>query len=225
ASPTFASGVFDTQTIAREFAPHFEGRRASALAVRLGALAVFAARWPAALVEAEQPSPWAQGAAGERRLKLLVDGEPAECLVRHDGDLRRARAVFDGESDYAALQGAIESYMLIAHGADAYVFEDGGMWHVQPAPAETGGREDGERDSAVRAPMHGRLTAVLVKPGEKVLRGQRLAIVEAMKMEHVLAAPFDGTVTDIDVADGAQVMQGACVVRIAAGSEISGGRK
>ncbi len=54
----------------------------------------------------------------------------------------------------------------------------------------------------VRAPMHGKVLAVLVEQGAQVARGQRVAIIEAMKMEHTLTAPIDGTVTEIAVAVG-----------------------
>jgi 3-methylcrotonyl-CoA carboxylase alpha subunit len=67
----------------------------------------------------------------------------------------------------------------------------------------------------VRAPMHGKVLALLVAPGERVRRGQRLAIIEAMKMEHTLHAPVDGTVADIAVTQEAQVAEGAKVMIIA----------
>ena len=41
--------------------------------------------------------------------------------------------------------------------------------------------------------MHGKVLAILVEDGERVTSGQRLAIIEAMKMEHALTAPIDGT--------------------------------
>jgi len=45
--------------------------------------------------------------------------------------------------------------------------------------------------------------------GEQVVKGQRLAIIEAMKMEHALTAPRDGRVAGIAVAEGSQVAEGA----------------
>jgi 3-methylcrotonyl-CoA carboxylase alpha subunit len=66
----------------------------------------------------------------------------------------------------------------------------------------------------VRAPMHGKVLAVLVEQGERVTRGQRLAIIEAMKMEHTLTAPIEGTVAEIAVAADAQVAEGAKVMVI-----------
>ena len=46
--------------------------------------------------------------------------------------------------------------------------------------------------------MPGKVTAVEVSQGEKVAKGQRLLTLEAMKMEHALTAPFDGTVAELD---------------------------
>ena len=47
--------------------------------------------------------------------------------------------------------------------------------------------------------MHGKVLAILVAPGEAVAKGQRLAMIEAMKMEHALIAPCDGIVGEIVV--------------------------
>jgi 3-methylcrotonyl-CoA carboxylase alpha subunit len=69
--------------------------------------------------------------------------------------------------------------------------------------------------SAVKAPMHGKLVALFVKAGDKVEKGQKLAIVEAMKMEHVLTAPRDGVITEVSGEPGAQVAQGSRIVSIA----------
>ena len=62
--------------------------------------------------------------------------------------------------------------------------------------------------------MHGKLLAVLVSAGEAVSKGHRLAIIEAMKMEHALVAPRDGIVTEIAVAVGAQIAEGASIMAI-----------
>jgi 3-methylcrotonyl-CoA carboxylase alpha subunit len=53
-----------------------------------------------------------------------------------------------------------------------------------------------------------------VEHGQKVGKGHRVAVVEAMKMEHALTAPLDGTVAEIAVAAGAQVAEGAKVMLI-----------
>jgi 3-methylcrotonyl-CoA carboxylase alpha subunit len=69
-----------------------------------------------------------------------------------------------------------------------------------------------DQGGSVKAPMHGKLIALFVQPGDKVERGQRLAIVEAMKMEHVLVAPSDGEVAEIAAEPGAQVAEGARLI-------------
>jgi 3-methylcrotonyl-CoA carboxylase alpha subunit len=69
--------------------------------------------------------------------------------------------------------------------------------------------------AAVKSPMHGKLVAVMVSAGDAVTKGQKLAIVEAMKMEHALLAPRDGVVAEIIGSEGAQVSEGAKVVVLA----------
>ena len=64
--------------------------------------------------------------------------------------------------------------------------------------------------------MHGRVLAVLVGQGDRVEKGQRLAVIEAMKMEHALTAPYAGTVAEVAVTPGSQVAEGAPVMTIEA---------
>jgi 3-methylcrotonyl-CoA carboxylase alpha subunit len=66
----------------------------------------------------------------------------------------------------------------------------------------------------VKAPMHGKLIAVVVKPGDTVAKGQRLAILEAMKMEHALVAPAAGEVAEVAAAEGEQVAEGARLITL-----------
>ena len=56
--------------------------------------------------------------------------------------------------------------------------------------------------------MHGNLTEVLVAPGAKVANGTRLAVLEAMKMQHEITARGDGTVADVACRPGTQVAAG-----------------
>ena len=57
--------------------------------------------------------------------------------------------------------------------------------------------------------MHGKVLGILVEEGALVARGQRVAIIEAMKMEHTLVAPIEGTIAEISIAQDAQVAEGA----------------
>jgi 3-methylcrotonyl-CoA carboxylase alpha subunit len=59
------------------------------------------------------------------------------------------------------------------------------------------------------APMPGKLLSFAVAVGDKVVAGQALAVMEAMKMEHTVAAPFTGTVAELLYAPGDQVSEGA----------------
>jgi 3-methylcrotonyl-CoA carboxylase alpha subunit len=71
----------------------------------------------------------------------------------------------------------------------------------------------GASSANILAPMPGKVSRVLVKAGEKVVRGQPLAILEAMKMEHTLAAPSDAEVDSVEVEAGQQVAEGHVVLR------------
>jgi 3-methylcrotonyl-CoA carboxylase alpha subunit len=65
------------------------------------------------------------------------------------------------------------------------------------------------------SPMPGLVKAVFVAPGQAVRAGDRLAILEAMKMEHTMTAARDGTVAEVLVAAGDQVDSGAALIRLA----------
>ena len=98
-------------------------------------------------------------------------------------------------------------------GGNKVLFLDGGAWlFSEPRPKRVG--ETGTEDGAVLAPMPGAVILVDVSRGEPVKRGQRLLVLEAMKMEYVLVSPFDGTVADLAVTTGSQVAEGALMVRI-----------
>jgi len=94
------------------------------------------------------------------------------------------------------------------------VFEDGAVHSFTPwrsHRADTAQSSDG----AILSPMPGRMVAVMVETGQVVRRGQALVTLEAMKMEHVLTAPFDGTVEHLAVALGDQVSEGVVLVQLA----------
>jgi geranyl-CoA carboxylase alpha subunit len=63
--------------------------------------------------------------------------------------------------------------------------------------------------------MNGRLLALLVSPGDQVVKGQRVAVLEAMKMEHQLLARRDGVVERVGAAVGEQLATRALVVKLA----------
>ncbi|MCC2634214.1 MAG: ATP-grasp protein, partial [Ramlibacter sp.] len=137
-------------------------------------------------------------------LVLAVEGQPAALAFRGAGDAielqygaQRTRAVVytQGETDHVftgAGAAQIVSIDLLAHAGDA---------------AAEGGR--------LTAPMPGKVVSFAVKAGDKVSKGQALAVMEAMKMEHTIAAPADGTVAELLYAPGDQVAEGAELLKIA----------
>jgi geranyl-CoA carboxylase alpha subunit len=78
---------------------------------------------------------------------------------------------------------------------------------------------DAEGSGAVLAPMHGNLLALRVTAGATVFRGDELAIIEAMKMEHRLLAQVDGVVSAIYGVEGEQIAAGALVLEIEPAAE------
>jgi 3-methylcrotonyl-CoA carboxylase alpha subunit len=62
--------------------------------------------------------------------------------------------------------------------------------------------------------MPGQVKSVHAKAGDTVTAGMRLAVLEAMKMEHALTAPRDGVVAEVLVAAGSQVEAGAALIRL-----------
>jgi 3-methylcrotonyl-CoA carboxylase alpha subunit len=76
--------------------------------------------------------------------------------------------------------------------------------------------EDVAKGGRLTAPMPGKVVSFAVKAGDKVTAGQTLAVMEAMKMEHTIAAPKDGIVAEILYAPGDQVMDGAELLKLAA---------
>ena len=96
-------------------------------------------------------------------------------------------------------------------------FEDGVAFEVsgfKQAGAGGGSASDG----ALRAPMPGKIVAASAKLGDVVVKGQAIVVLEAMKMEHALTAPFDGTVSEIGVTVGDQVTADAVLARVTAAS-------
>jgi len=96
--------------------------------------------------------------------------------------------------------------ITIARGAESFVFQIVDPLE-QASEAESGG-------DTVRAPMPGLVKAVMAGAGDAVLAGDPLLVLEAMKMEHTLAAPRDGVVAEITTEQGAQVEDGALLLRL-----------
>ncbi|WP_417476834.1 acetyl/propionyl/methylcrotonyl-CoA carboxylase subunit alpha [Maricaulis sp.] len=69
-------------------------------------------------------------------------------------------------------------------------------------------RDEAVASGRVTAPMHGLLVEVCIAPGDRVTKGDRIAILEAMKMQHEIRADLDGIIVEIGQAGGSQVKSG-----------------
>ena len=78
---------------------------------------------------------------------------------------------------------------------------------------------------AIIAPMPGLVKKLSAKPGQKITRDEPLIVLEAMKMEHVLAAPRDGVLAAVNVAEGDQVVDGTVLIALEAEEEARDGAK
>ncbi len=157
---------------------------------------------------------------GEAR-ELLLSGRPGAWQLACNG--RVARFSWSCESRQGALPRI--SVLLgdqhhradvVLQGADILLFS-GASVHVigREHPARFGEEAANTGQGGLCAPMPGKILSVHVDVGDTVRRGQRLVVMEAMKMEHSIDAPADGTVTALFFAAGDQVEEGAALIDLA----------
>jgi len=103
-------------------------------------------------------------------------------------------------------------------GETVWLNEVGETFALRPFAARGTGQASAA-DGAIIAPMPGKVIAVDVAEGQAVTAGQRLMVLEAMKMEHALTAPFDGVIEGLTVSAGAQVQVDAVLVTVVPASE------
>jgi 3-methylcrotonyl-CoA carboxylase alpha subunit len=162
------------------------------------------------------PSPWdaADGFqfSGERRLAVPVLAE---------GEVVVAEVTYGRGGPMVSIEGEAPAQDAVALlGDDAvYVLRHGRQTKVSLRDLTLDEAGDQDKSGVVRAPMHGKVLDILVEQGAQVARGQRVAIIEAMKMEHTLVAPIDGTVVEITGGRDAQVAEGAKIMRVAPAAE------
>ncbi|MBC7668950.1 MAG: acetyl/propionyl/methylcrotonyl-CoA carboxylase subunit alpha [Gemmatimonadaceae bacterium] len=94
-----------------------------------------------------------------------------------------------------------------------YVFEGGDVREFDFTP-KVGAAHVSASDGAILSPMPGKIVSVDVEAGQTVTKGQTLLTLEAMKMEHALAAPFDGVVAELSAIAGGQVSEGVVLARL-----------
>ena len=159
----------------------------------------------------DDQSPWAASdgfqLGGQRVLAvaIVVDGENAEATVRYG-----SQGVLVAIDEVGP---AADARVFTAND-EAYVLRGGRQTRVRMKDFAAASGEVRAGDGIVKSPMHGRLLEILVAPGDRVSSGERLAVIEAMKMEHTLRAPIAGVVTRAPAKAGAQVVEGAEIVVI-----------
>ena len=101
-----------------------------------------------------------------------------------------------------------------AHGDGPLRVFEGGDVQEFDFSYQGGGVHSAASDGAILSPMPGKIVSVAVEAGQSVVKGQTLLTLEAMKMEHALAAPFDGVVAELSATAGGQVSEGVVLARL-----------
>ncbi len=129
-------------------------------------------------------------------IKLAV-GDRGRLIHIHPDDVANSNAPFhiDGND------------IIVDLGGHTARFQD--RTYLPPASAQAGG------DGKLRAPMDGRIVSIKVDAGQKVVRGQTLIVLEAMKIQHQLKAVLDATVESVAVKEGQQVSNRTILVTMA----------
>jgi 3-methylcrotonyl-CoA carboxylase alpha subunit len=234
ADPEFAAGRVDTGFIERRRAtllappgPVPELARAAAALHRLSARETIA---PVA-AGGDRFGPWARADgwrlnldAAPQSLTFSCGAEEWTVSARRDGGgwrlglgERQVAATAEGSADgrlAVALDGVRLAARVLEHDAALAVFVAGESWiiaAVDPLLPSPGADAIAGR---LTAPMPGRVVQLLVVAGDRVRQGQPMMIVEAMKMEHTIAAPRDGTVAAVHYAPGDLVEEGAELIAL-----------
>ncbi|QIX53366.1 acetyl/propionyl/methylcrotonyl-CoA carboxylase subunit alpha [Rhodococcus sp. DMU1] len=192
-------------------------------------------RWPATSTTSavdpwDRPTGWRVGGPAPTTVRLQtptrtdhvhLTGTPEAATARiEDGPERALTARLDAGRLAVTLDG-VRSEFLVAEGdGQLWLAGDGGTWPVREA------REPNIRDADAHAgeaeltsPMPGTVIAVPVENGATVTAGSTVVVVEAMKMEHALTTPVDGTV-ELLVAPGDQVKVDQLLARVVPGSGV-----
>ncbi len=136
---------------------------------------------------------------------------PSQTTVRFSDRSNSWTGQTDGRVSYDQ-----EAYPIVTDEGDALLVTMQGTTWKLAAERVSGGAGSAASDGAILAPMPGKVIAVDVAAGDTVTKGTRLLVLEAMKMEHALTAPFDGIVAELTVSAGAQVQVEALLVRVEA---------
>lgn len=225
---SFAGAKLDTALIEREQAALAPPGAAAEPALWAMAAVAAIATESAPAVDAHDPySPWQArdgwrlGAQAARRLTLEHAGVLAVVeataqddtwTIQREGHTVVAHGGLSGEQLSLQVDGQLQRARVVRDGGELYLFGAQGVRrftvHDPVSEADQGVVDAG----SLVAPMPGRIVATLVAAGTAVSKGTPLLVLEAMKMEHTLQAPADGTVQGYRVKAGDQVGDGAVLV-------------
>ena len=225
-SPSFAQANLDTGLIPREAGVLFNQEH---VGLALAAAAdVVQTLLDERAAEGNDPfsktDGWRSHGVFTRRFAFEFAGEQVQAGLTylHDGALFLSVGETTGVLEFAATPAGIDlsfagqralvtvyrqgelAHIHTAQGATRIIAVDL-LLHAGEAPAEVG---------RLTAPMPGKVVSFAVKAGDRVQRGQALAVMDAMKMEHTIAAPIDGVVEELLYAPGDQVVEGAELLKL-----------
>jgi 3-methylcrotonyl-CoA carboxylase alpha subunit len=225
-SPSFSEANLDTALIQREQAVLFN-QEPVGLAMA-GASAIAQALLQEKAAEGNDPfsrrDGWCSHGLALRRFEFEFRGEPAkaELTYLHDGALMLTVGNVSGALSFRQTPAGIDLHFagqrmvarVYAHGESDHVFTGRGATQILAIDLLAHAGEGQADTGRLTAPMPGKVVSFAVKAGDKVSKGQALAVMEAMKMEHTIAAPADGTVSELMYAPGDQVAEGAELLRL-----------
>ena len=226
-SPAFANAQLDTALIQRESAVLFKqdpvGLQAAAAAVIADALRSEAAAQGADPFSRRDG--WQSHGTTRRRFELEYDGQPVRAVLTYGSQLllqvgegAESALQFTPQGDglWVQFNGARIHSTVHAQGELRHVFTPQGAARISLLDPLAHAGEAAQEGGRLTAPMPGKVVSFAVKAGDKVKAGQPLAVMEAMKMEHTISAPKDGTVAELLYAPGDQVTEGAELLKLAA---------
>jgi geranyl-CoA carboxylase alpha subunit len=161
-------------------------------------------------------------------MRFDLDGHVIEPAVRRDrGDVFRIGLAEsehiltlgsrDGDVLHFTCNGVLRSATFVREGTNLYFSFAGTTSHVRDlSHAAVMKAGDAGSDGKLRASMNGRVVSVLVQAGDTVTAGTPIVVLEAMKMQHVHAAPMSGKLKALNAAEGDQVTTGFVVAEIEA---------
>ncbi|MEX2288921.1 MAG: acetyl/propionyl/methylcrotonyl-CoA carboxylase subunit alpha [Mycobacteriales bacterium] len=163
------------------------------------------------------PSSWTVAGPDGLPLRITATGTTDAATVRVGaGEPLQAAGTALPDGLLLTVDGRTGRVLLTVHGATTWLHLDGATYALHEVPPERVGAGAGTHDGEVRSPMPGAVIAVGAEVGDTVGKGDVLLVVEAMKMEHALGAPFDGVLEALPVRVGDQVAVGQLLATVSA---------